>query len=166
VRHWSGQSKMWITPACAGNTSTKSPFKILCWDHPRLRGEHPASCRQSPSGQGSPPPARGTPSWGWQCERRFGITPACAGNTQLSGLGRVAAWDHPRLRGEPTRNGRIPPGRTGSPPPARGTPAPELLPASLRGITPACAGNTWSVKSAQVPMWDHPRLRVSMPGEY
>ena len=47
----------------------------------------------------------------------------------------------------------------GSPPLARGTVmAKEKFGMSL-GITPACAGNSFSLKVAQSKEWDHPRLR-------
>ena len=34
-----------IIPACAGSTRSAAPSTRPCWDHPRMRGEHPPSPR-------------------------------------------------------------------------------------------------------------------------
>ena len=40
VRHMPDFAQLvWITPACAGNRQRLPRTKLLCWDHPRLRGE-------------------------------------------------------------------------------------------------------------------------------
>ena len=50
----------------------------------------------------------------------------------------------------------------GSPPHARGIRRPSVPAPEMRGITPACAGNTPNLKAGDFPERDHPRMR----GEY
>ena len=92
----------------------------------------------------------------------IGITPACAGNTYafipLYGVCR----DHPRLRGEYYQNMVNFQSRLGSPPLARGILCDNAHINKVDRITPACAGNTASGRTARIPYLDHPRLR----GEY
>ena len=89
----------------------------------------------------------------------YRITPAYAGNTQLSGAGGIPIWDHPRLRGEHLFRIFKDFFRMGSPPLTRGTPVPRIfLPFSSR-ITPAYAGNTHSILKLFSGFRDHPRLR-------
>ena len=72
------------------------------------------------------------------------------------------ARDHPRLRGEYVVANKILCPGEGSPPLARGIQLfPRLLDV-LKGITPACAGNTDFLRVNFFKAWDHPRLR----GEY
>ena len=69
---------------------------------------------------GSPPLARGIPD-GWNViPYRFGITPACAGNTEQMKVNAGPRWDHPRLRGEYYENKERKLKTEGSPPLARG----------------------------------------------
>ena len=109
-----------ITPACAGKTPapTCTPGKVS--DHPRMRGEDlPSSSKRSRSG-GSPPHARGRRGSLWFVFRFRGITPACAGKTEVSLVCFQVSRDHPRMRGEDRMSGTIPTGKEGSPPHARG----------------------------------------------
>ena len=73
-----------ITPAYAG----KSPFLLfgflLCWDHPRLRGEKPRTARRHRAGLGSPPLTRGKVPSLHSLNMYFGITPAYAGKSVYS----------------------------------------------------------------------------------
>ena len=72
------------------------------------------------------------------------------------------ARDHPRLRGEYVVANKILCPGEGSPPLARGIQLfPRLLDV-LKGITPACAGNTGANFIFLITAEDHPRLR----GEY
>ena len=85
-----------------------------------MRGEHPDAGSTAGGHLGSPPHARGAPTWlsiGPSCT---GITPACAGSTNSVTCALCAARDHPRMRGEhaPTPEGRG--DALGSPPHARG----------------------------------------------
>ena len=49
---------------------------------------------------GSPPHVRGKLSLKCRCFCLFGITPACAGKTDLRAQHQVAIEDHPRMCGE------------------------------------------------------------------
>ena len=49
----------WIIPAYAGSTPATSTRRRACRDHPRIRGEHSWTTRNSPGIQGSSPHTRG-----------------------------------------------------------------------------------------------------------
>ena len=89
-----------ITPAYAGNTNDEKSFRLVTWDHPRLRGEHTVKLPNWADRIGSPPPTRGTQSISNCIIIKFRITPAYAGNTDGNGYARIDGQDHPRLRGE------------------------------------------------------------------
>ena len=74
--------------------------------------------------------------------RYKGITPACAGNSEMHTYELIEIKDHPRLRGEQYLRGIGAFLWRGSPPLARGTAFCALMPARLPRITPACAGNS------------------------
>ena len=74
----------------------------------------------------------------------------------------LSFWDHPRLRGEYYQNMVNFQSRLGSPPLARGILCDNAHINKVDRITPACAGNTASGRTARIPYLDHPRLR----GEY
>ena len=108
---------------------------------------------------GSPPLARGTVHQQPPYCRAFGITPACAGN-RPAGAETTPPWgDHPRLRGEQLYDALNPTVGWGSPPLARGTVKSLSQPFNICGITPACAGNRYSMGEAGSGNRDHPRLR-------
>ena len=89
-----------ITPACAGNTLLFSHNSNEVWDHPRLRGEYADNLFDCNYLMGSPPLARGIPSFATYYHFLQRITPACAGNTKTGMQRKRRVWDHPRLRGE------------------------------------------------------------------
>ena len=93
-----------ITPACAGSTLLIFCTFFLFRDHPRLRGEYSQSEMWAAAQRGSPPLARGVLSALFHSVQGQGITPACAGSTTTISFFPAAAWDHPRLRGEYTKN--------------------------------------------------------------
>ena len=93
-------NKSRITPACAGSTHSYQVIKLLHWDHPRLRGEYPASFAYQKDLLGSPPLARGVPFLWFSKFSVYRITPACAGSTLNGILNSTPYKDHPRLRGE------------------------------------------------------------------
>src|SRR5690606_17016896 len=70
-----------ITPACAGSTRRAPPRSPPTPDHPRVRGEHEATCAAHASRPGSPPRARGAQPHSLIPRAQWGITPACAGST-------------------------------------------------------------------------------------
>ena len=127
-----------------------------------MRGEYLSGICESFDGQGSPPLARGIPSTTTVFGAYCGITPACAGNTVAAWRCPSRSWDHPRLRGEyPLGNFQTCP-VSGSPPLARGILKGVIIWQRKNGITPACAGNTYTLSSSCACIGDHPRLR----GEY
>ena len=112
-----------ITPACAGNSDKWRIIARNAEDHPRLRGEQAIFSAAAISGAGSPPLARGTAGRRIQNARRFGITPACAGNRPRRRHFCRIQQDHPRLRGEQISPDKFSEPALGSPPLARGTAA-------------------------------------------
>ncbi len=111
-----------ITPACAGNTVPPSTDDICHEDHPRLRGEYIDIRKSIDNNIGSPPLARGIPCSWTSFTSRFGITPACAGNTSCRSKYCSPSEDHPRLRGEYGAYHAFSLFLIGSPPLARGIP--------------------------------------------
>ena len=106
----------------------------------------------------SPPRMRGKGIADDEARAAVGITPACAGKSELPRFFLRCPWDHPRVCGEkmvsmiPHRRSR------GSPPRVRGKAkrhARLLLPA---GITPACAGKRGWLRPAGQRWRDHPRV--------
>ena len=89
-----------ITPACAGNSWVHPMKSMAIEDHPRLRGEQIGAANPCRVRQGSPPLARGTAICLAAIVATGGITPACAGNSNLVIYQCHKAGDHPRLRGE------------------------------------------------------------------
>ena len=134
----------------------------LIRDHPCLRGEYMVDYIASCSSEESPPLARGILKKQSQIQNVYGITPACAGNTALMPARLRNLQDHPRLRGEYLVTAAIPYAVVGSPPLARGIRDFPVCSFPIRGITPACAGNTISQLLYLAELQDHPRLR----GEY
>ena len=69
--------------------------------------------------QGSPPRVREKPKEYLDGKKITGITPACAGKTDLNSLSTIHWWDHPRVCGKntfPNGTGKYSPG---SPPRVR-----------------------------------------------
>ena len=73
-----------ITPACAGNSLSKSKGRIETEDHPRVCGEQLTRRNMTGSAMGSPPRVRGTVCIVCLFPVFQGITPACAGNRTYS----------------------------------------------------------------------------------
>ena len=73
-----------IIPAFAGNTFHLSEQRLLCEDHPRIRGEHFVLFYILRTVQGSSPHSRGTLSHLFAIVFSSGIIPAFAGNTELN----------------------------------------------------------------------------------
>ena len=131
-----------IIPACAGNTLGAGDVRLEKGDHPRMCGEHTWLIGVAPSETGSSPHVRGTlPRRPPRVPRR-GIIPACAGNTWADGSTSSNLRDHPRMCGEHVTAARIVCIFAGSSPHVRGTPYRPFGSIRVRGIIPACAGNT------------------------
>ena len=94
------QSRLGITPACAGKTIFR-PFRSRATgDHPRMRGEDDQPPVDKLAESGSPPHARGRRNVHHALAPEPGITPACAGKTVMKTPIGVYTGDHPRMRGE------------------------------------------------------------------
>ena len=92
-----------IIPACAGSTPRPNAPSYRRRDHPRMRGEHGEAEGERALILGSSPHARGA----LVCIAKIvvppRIIPACAGSTGMSMVKLGNVWDHPRMRGEHTR---------------------------------------------------------------
>ena len=86
------------------------------------------------------------------------ITPACAGNSEGSASFDGSAKDHPRVCGEQRTTGRRNPQEVGSPPRVRGTEKSQAFARRDFRITPACAGNSRSIRLSWCCWQDHPRV--------
>ena len=111
---------------------------------------------------GSPPHTRGIREGCVLSRARCGITPAHAGNTRTRRIRRMSWRDHPRTRGEYLISSAYLTSLVGSPPHTRGIHKMISIDTLGKGITPAHAGNTYSVLHCCRPDRDHPRTR----GEY
>ena len=72
-----------ITPACAGRTTLPGISSHAPRDHPRVCGKNPKRAETSFSVIGSPPRVREERAPLATCSSFPGITPACAGRTEL-----------------------------------------------------------------------------------
>ena len=131
-----------ITPACAGKTCLSRNETGDSRDHPRVCGENGHVLRAGDIGRGSPPRVRGKLALFVALVEMGGITPACAGKTQLPCTHCGVQRDHPRVCGENSCGRFIRRPDMGSPPRVRGKLIPFLLSNRDHGITPACAGKT------------------------
>ena len=89
-----------LIPARAGNTPFENPTRGCRPAHPRSRGEHFASARQSLEQSGSSPLARGTLGWRECRDDSCRLIPARAGNTRTYKSRHRKMSAHPRSRGE------------------------------------------------------------------
>ena len=131
-----------ITPACAGNTTSKTGARCFTRDHPRVCGEYCALRLLSRRSIGSPPRVRGIQMYKQRPRIVDRITPACAGNTISHACNVVEFGDHPRVCGEYTISAVLSTRFVGSPPRVRGILVCGKFPHGIGRITPACAGNT------------------------
>ena len=87
-----------------------------------------------------------------------GITSACAEQTTTNSTSSSTTWDHLRVCGADKRLG-IPEGEPwGSPPRVRSRRRAARVGRLSRGITSACAEQTWGPDNVQVPTRDHLRV--------
>ena len=155
-----------ITPACAGNSRKLKLRAAQGKDHPRVCGEQFCPGVVRCGGIGSPPRVRGTVSAITEAEAANRITPACAGNRGFKIVPDPLERDHPRVCGEqifayftwffamgspPRVRGTVifekgGSTRPGSPPRVRGTGLGGSAVRRRDGITPACAGNSCTLK--------------------
>ena len=86
------------------------------------------------------------------------ITPARAGTTRSQRRNLELCRDHPRPCGDYIRIVLADEVDRGSPPRVRGLQPPLSSMTSIFGITPACAGTTYSSMLDEVDSEDHPRV--------
>ena len=86
------------------------------------------------------------------------ITPACAGKTVFTPIGKAGAQDHPRVCGKDKDSGEPRKGFLGSPPRVRERLEDNGGGLHLAGITPACAGKTKQDDGSGCIVRDHPRV--------
>ena len=110
--------------------------------------------------EGSSPRVRGTAASLSQLHHCLGIIPACAGNSVRLTINNKAFWDHPRVCGEQTIKKDSISTFLGSSPRVRGTVFLVILILHIRGIIPACAGNSKCVEIVETkPAGSSPRVR-------
>ena len=121
-------------------------------------GEHMADRIAANPEQGSSPRVRGTHRGDDDDDGVRGIIPACAGNTIRRHAVARRRRDHPRVCGEHVIGGQYRSAGEGSSPRVRGTLRQFRDPIDVRGIIPACAGNTQSLLKMLPAIRDHPRV--------
>ena len=107
---------------------------------------------------GSPPHVRGKETRQAGLLRAPGITPACAGKSNLFVFRRIEPKDHPRVCGEKLSDLFFCSIHSGSPPRMRGKEVKTLLHFNRVGITPAYAGKSRQALPAVLQTGDHPRV--------
>ena len=127
-----------ITPACAGKSCRRSRRRPSSRDHPRVCGEKAEAWRINLRCVGSPPRVRGKVTRYFEPKAVVGITPACAGKSQITSVYPSQTKDHPRVCGEKREAQRVW--------------------VFHRRITPACAGKSIQNSRRQTAQSDHPRV--------
>ena len=146
-----------ITPARAGNSALGLLGRVSHGDHPRACGEQSSLISPVSMVQGSPPRVRGTGPGRRMAGRVCRITPARAGNRGQQAFRVIAGEDHPRACGEQPPAFVFDLCFIGSPPRVRGT-GPSIPCGPIGpGITPARAGNSYSLCCPRTQSQDHPR---------
>ena len=121
-------------------------------------GEHLSRVDSMTWSRGSSPHVRGTHVRDRAPVGHAGIIPACAGNTGANGRRPYSGRDHPRMCGEHHAGSAREDRHAGSSPHVRGTPYRPFGSIRVRGIIPACAGNTQTNIHARPHPRDHPRM--------
>ena len=121
---------------------------------------------------GSPPRVREKQVMALAAVFASGITPACAGKTDIEARKNEKKRDHPRVCGKNALAFSIPEPYAGSPPRVREKQVMALAAVFASGITPACAGKTDIEARKNEKKRDHPRvcgknaLAFSIPEPY
>ena len=108
--------------------------------------------------EGSPPRMRGKDHGLQHIAPDAGITPACAGKSQLVKAFQRRSWDHPRVCGEKVPITCVPKYALGSPPRVRGKGGISGDCFFCPRITPACAGKSVAREILLIVSRDHPRV--------
>ena len=124
-----------------------------------MRGDDDPVRRHLAAPWGTPPRARGR-RWSRRRSRPApGNTPACAGTTMSVPPTTGGATEHPRVRGDDCLLSERIKSSFGTPPRARGRPAPHAAGRCRVGNTPACAGTTAGCSPFRASLREHPRVR-------
>ena len=134
----------------------RSPPRVR--GHPRVCGEKTLLTTECAGEEGSPPRMRGKDGVNDSAQAVTGITPACAGKSNIATTQPCLPGDHPRVCGEKSFCTGQSVRRRGSPPRVRGKVPAPLCCCFLRGITPACAGKSIRSAPSSVLFGDHPRV--------
>ena len=89
-----------ITPACAGKTLIRILKSTQMRDHPRVCGKNHKNQMEHTQLTGSPPRVREKLVFVDSVKFRLGITPACAGKTDMEIEKVTHVRDHPRVCGK------------------------------------------------------------------
>ena len=147
-----------ITPAYAGKSDRADIILSPNRDHPRVCGEKFCFVLSLYNLLGSPPRMRGKGRRHLGPQLLHGITPAYAGKSRLCYVLGCFCKDHPRVCGEKKVMRGAKDKRMGSPPHVRGKGFALCNALRCRGITPACAGKSWSNALPCSRREDHPRV--------
>ena len=147
-----------LTPAWAGNTTSRTVLSRRAAAHPRVGGEHMRSKIPRNARMGSPPRGRGTREVRPALQHLQGLTPAWAGNTAPRRRTRSRTGAHPRVGGEHDGAAAILDAVAGSPPRGRGTRQEGHGQDAGAGLTPAWAGNTCRRGVTTTSCRAHPRV--------
>ena len=158
VAHCVRQNAVRITPAYAGKSKRRALPALSPGGHPRMCGEKVAMVTTAVSTPGSPPHVRGKELRVETCFADNGITPACAGKSNLFVFRRIEPKDHPRVCGEKAAILRAVCVPIGSPPRMRGKAGPNSAHNAASGITPAYAGKSLFSGLYIRINGDHPRV--------
>ena len=91
-----------ITPACAGKTGHAHDVTRKAWDHPRVCGKNKNPCNPQEYHLGSPPRVREKLLAVLAALAAAGITPACAGKTEIVDYAdNMEPGSPPRVREKP-----------------------------------------------------------------
>ena len=131
-----------ITPAGAGKTSSFACQHSGAEDHPRRCGENFQNLKSDFMQEGSPPQVRGKLGFWLSLRAVLRITPAGAGKTSALIAIAVIYKDHPRRCGENQRGHCLFKRCRGSPPQVRGKRHKVWDAYEFDRITPAGAGKT------------------------
>ena len=153
-----------IIPARAGNGVTPLTGNGRQADHPRTRGERPATSAAAAKYLGSSPHARGTGSTAVAVPARAPDHPRTRGERNTSGVG-TARWSgsSPHARGTGRSRNFDHRSKRGSSPHARGTGMAPSQRSCMARIIPARAGNGQSTSLMLLIVPDHPRTRGERP---
>ena len=149
----------WLIPAHAGKTPGRAGASRRSGAHPRSRGENLFVASLGADRRGSSPLTRGKLGKPDGAGIFGGLIPAHAGKTCSIIKAKVAAWAHPRSRGENQDENIINLSKQGSSPLTRGKLARAERRRGGERLIPAHAGKTEATALVSEANTAHPRSR-------